>query len=114
MPAKIKKEDADKPAEEINLPSDNTLTFTFNPTIVIIILIILVAGGLLFYLRSVLIAAYVNDKPISRLSIIERLEKQGGKRELEMLINQTLIEADAQKRKIDISEREIDKRFNLI
>lgn len=85
-----------------------------NKSYVIIVLVVLAIAGFLFFFKSYLIAASVNGKLISRLGIIKRLEKQGGKKELDVAISQTLIEQEAQKRKIIISMSDIDKQYTLI
>ncbi len=100
--------------EESNDFSNKSFTFAFNRSYLIIIVTILAVTGLLFFFKNYLIAASVNGKPISRLGIINRLEKQGGKKELDMEIDQTLIDQEAQKRKIAISSNDIDKQYNLI
>jgi len=50
--------------------------------ITIIIVILLIAA---FQLKGLFIAAMVNGEPISRLTIIKELEKQGGKQALSSL-----------------------------
>ncbi|PIZ50124.1 hypothetical protein COY29_00400, partial [Candidatus Woesebacteria bacterium CG_4_10_14_0_2_um_filter_39_14] len=40
----------------------------------------------LYLLRSLIFAAWVNGRPVSRLSLTRALEKQGGKQVLEGLI----------------------------
>ena len=107
-------ENNQKPIEESDDSSNHTFTFAFNRSYLIIIVVILVIVGLLFFFKNILIAANVNGKPISRLDIIKRLEKQGGKKELDTVISQMLIEQEAQKRKIVISSNDIDKQYNLI
>lgn len=114
MPTRKNTDDNRKPIEESNDSSNNSFIFAFNRSYLIIIVVILFIAGFLFFFKSIFVAAYVNGKPISRLDIIKRLEKQGGKRELDMIIDQTLIEQEAQKRKIIISSNDIDKQYNLI
>lgn len=97
-----------------NTEDNYSFTFAFNRSYLIIIVVMLVIAGFLFFSKSIFIAAYVNGKPISRLDIIQRLEKQGGKKELDAVISQTLIEQEAQKRKIVISSNDIDKQYNVI
>lgn len=68
--------------------------------------------GVLFILKGLFIAAVVNGQPISRLSVISELEKQGGKKTLESLIVKTLILQEGQKQGIKIEQKEIDSRVN--
>jgi len=114
MPRRKNTENNHKPTEEANDSSNNSFTFAFSRSYLIIIVVVLAIAGLLFFFKSYFIAANVNGKPISRLNIIGRLEKQGGKKELDVVIDQTLIEQEAQKRKIVISNNDINKQYNLI
>ena len=59
-------------------------------------------GGKLFF------AASVNGRLISRFSVIKSLEKQGGKTTLDTIILKTLINQEAKKRKVDVTEKELD------
>ena len=70
----------------------------------LIIAAVLVVGGLVFYYKDLLVAATVNGSPISRLAMIRQLEKSAGKNMLEDLITKKLINDEAAKRRISISE----------
>lgn len=71
-------------------------------------LIIVIVFGLLYYFRGLFIVALVNGQPISRITVVQTLEKRNGKQALEALITQTLIQQEAQKRNIDVSSAEIN------
>ena len=81
---------------------------------VFITLIIVIIAGLLFYFRGLFVAAIVNGEPITRLSLISQMEKKDGKQMLSTLITQTLILQEARKRKIDVSQQEIDADIKKI
>lgn len=70
----------------------------------IIIALILLA----FSFKGLFIVALVNGQPISRISLIQELEKQGGKQTLASLVNQTLILQEAKKKNIEVSQKEVD------
>ena len=70
----------------------------------LIIAAVLVVGGLVFYYKDILVAATVNGSPISRLAMIRQLEKSAGKNMLEDLITKKLINDEAVKARISISE----------
>lgn len=80
----------------------------------IILLVAVVFLAILFYFKSLFIAATVNGTPISRLAVIQRLEKATGKQTLDSLITKELLLQEAAKRKITISEQEIDKEIAKI
>jgi parvulin-like peptidyl-prolyl isomerase len=56
----------------------------------------------------------VNGRPISRLSVIKELEKQGGKQVLESIINKDLIEAELSKQKVSVTTEEINEELKKI
>ena len=77
----------------------------------LIIIALLVLG---FLFKELFVAALVNGQPILRLTVIQELEKQGGKQALSSLVNQTLILQEAKKRNINVSQEEIDKSSKQI
>ena len=82
-------------------------------TIVIGAVVILIFAGL-FFAKGIFIAATVDGSPISRLSVIKELEKQGGKQALESIINKKLIENELNKQKITADKEEVDKEIKKI
>lgn len=64
--------------------------------------------------RGVLIAATVNGEPISRISVITDLEKQGGKDALDTLINEVLIKQKAREALVDVTQADIDAKISEI
>jgi len=70
--------------------------------------------AILFYFKGLLVAATVDGKLISRLSVIRQLEKQGGKNALDSLIVEKLIENEAKKKGVVISNDEVDKEIKNI
>lgn len=71
-------------------------------------LVVIFIAVILFYFKGLFVVALVNGVPITRLSIIQELEKQGGKQTLSSLVNQTLILQEAKKKNIEVSQKEID------
>ena len=76
-----------------------------------LIIVLLILG---FLLKGLFIVALVNGQPITRLALIQELEKQGGKQTLSALVNQTLILQEAKKKKIEVSQEEIDRSAKQI
>ena len=77
-----------------------------------VVLVLLVA--LAYSNKGLLIAAMVNDSPISRLSVIQELEKQSGKQVLEALITKKLIAAEMEKNKIVVKSTVVDGEIKKI
>ncbi len=74
----------------------------------ILVLVMVILALLLYRFKSVFIAATVNSAPISRLAVVQELEKQGGKSILDNLITNALILQEAKKEKVVITQPEID------
>ena len=81
--------------------------------------VLLVAGlvalaAFLYFFRGLFVAAVVNGQPVSRLAIVKEAEKQSGKQALDNLVRNTLIEQEAQKQKVTVSEKEIDAEVKKV
>lgn len=81
---------------------------------IIVFLIVLILTGLAYFLKGQFIVATVNGQPIWRSTLINELEKQGGKQTLEGLITKTLIFQEAKKQKVNVSEEEIGQEIKKI
>ncbi|MCR4330711.1 MAG: SurA N-terminal domain-containing protein, partial [Patescibacteria group bacterium] len=68
-----------------------------NKKTAILVIVIGLTLALLFYGKGVFVAATVNGSPISRLSVVQQLEKEGGKNTLDSLITERLIESEVKK-----------------
>lgn len=86
----------------------STLPTKVNKSYVVLGIILVLAAAAIFGLRSYLVAALVNGQPISRLSVIKETEKQAGKQALDNLVRNTLIEQEAKKEKVSVTDKEID------
>lgn len=84
-----------------------------NPRVFVLFIIIIIVG-LLFYFKGLFVAAVVNGESITRLSLISQMEKKDGRQMLSTLVTQTLISQEAKKRKIDVSQQEIDADIKQI
>ena len=82
--------------------------FSFPKRYLLFVLVILAIGGVVYFGFRLFFAASVNGRLISRFSVIKSLEKQGGKTTLDTIILKALINQEAKKRKIDVTEKELD------
>lgn len=80
----------------------------FIPLIIIVLII------LAFLFKGLFVAALVNGEPITRLSVISELEKQGGKQALSSLVNQALILQEAKRKNVQATQAEIDASLKQI
>ncbi len=83
-------------------------------TVLFAVIIITGVLALLFTFKGLFIAAIVNGEPISRISIVKTLEKQGGKAVLDSLVTKKLISQEVKKGNITISQSDIDQEINKI
>lgn len=74
---------------------------------------ILILGLVYFSVRFLLVAS-VNGQLVSRLTVIKELEKQAGKKTLDVVILKLLINQEANKRKIIVSQKDIDAEIGKI
>lgn len=81
---------------------------------IIIAVIVFVVLSSLFLLKNFLTAATVNGESLYRINLISELEKQEGKKVLEGMITQKLIEQEAKKQKIVIGNKDIDAEIKKI
>lgn len=88
----------------IVISKKNLLTFT------VIILILAIA----YTNRGLVVAAMVNGSPVSRLAVIESLEKSSGKQALNTLITKKVIADEVRKRGITVTEDEIEAGIKYI
>lgn len=78
-------------------------------TIIAVLVIIL-----LLTIKGFFIAAIVNGQPITRISVIKELERQGGKATLESLVTRTIITQEGRKRNITLTQNDIDQELKKI
>lgn len=104
-----------KTAEKTN---SATLTSKFpvkiNKLQALILIAILVVIGILYNFKSLFIVATVNGEPISRISIVKELEKQGGKQTLNSLITKTLVLQEAKKQNVTVSNDEVNNELKKV
>lgn len=103
--------------EPTNKISDIAKRFNFfkmNKLTTLFVIFALAVIGTLFYFKSLFIAATVNGVPISRLSVIGELEKNSGQQALDIIITKKLIEAEASKTGVTVSQEDIDAEIKTI
>lgn len=78
------------------------------PTVVVVIVL------LLGTFRGQFVVATVNGHQISRIDLIKELEKKDGKAVLETLVTEQLILQESDKRKVTVSDAEVNKEISTI
>lgn len=80
----------------------------------IIALVIIILGILLYMFRGLFIVAMVNGQPITRLQLIQDLEKQYGKQALNTLVTKALIQQEAKKQGVSVSDKDVQDEIKKI
>lgn len=78
----------------------------------IIIACVIVVGALIFTYKDLFIAATVNGSPISRLAVIHELESRSGKSVLDNIIVEKIVDNEARKKEIRVSDDEVNAEIN--
>lgn len=99
--------------QNIQQPADKKSVKT-NKKTAIAIVIILILAALGYFSKGLLIAATVDGSPISRLAVIQRLEKTSGKSLLDSLITEKLIQNEAKAKKIVVTDSEVSDAIKKI
>jgi hypothetical protein len=86
----------------------------FTRKILLTVFLPIVVLLVLYLSRSLIIAAWVNGRPVFRYSVTRELEKQGGKQVLAGLIEKSLVASEAKKNNITVSQSDIDAQIKSI
>lgn len=89
-------------------------TKTLPRKIILILVIVAIVAIIAFINKGLLLAAMVNNTPITRFSIISELEKTSGKKTLESVITKTLILQEASKEKVSVTKEEVASEMKKI
>lgn len=88
--------------------------FMLTPIATALIAGIMIAVTLGYLYRGIFIAATVDGTPVSRLSVIKELEKQGGAQALDTLITDVLLEKEFATLGVEVSVEDIDAEIKKI
>ena len=81
---------------------------------IIILVVALTVLALAYFYKGLFIVATVNGSPISRLSVIEKMEKTSGKQILDGLVTQKLVLGELDNRKIYATNEEVADELKKI
>lgn len=79
----------------------------------IILLLLLIAAGV-YYFKNYYAVAYVNGTPITRMELNKEMSKRYGKQTIDVLVNRVIIEQEARKRNIKVSDKEVNDEISKI
>ncbi len=98
--------------EEQQKPEKKSIKISIKTIIIVVVIIAL--GALVYIYKGLFVAAIVDGSPISRLTIIKKLEKASGKSLLESFITEKLVQNEANAKKIVVSDDEINTEIKKI
>jgi hypothetical protein len=79
-----------------------------------VLILVLVLLALLYAIKGWVVAAVVDGKPITRYSLIKQLEQEQGKQALETTIDRILVEKEAKRQKLSVSDAEVSSEIKKI
>jgi hypothetical protein len=85
-----------------------------NKNILVLAVFLVLLGVFLYFSKSLFVVAMVNGKPITRFSLIQQLEKTNGKTALESLINATLIQQEAKKEGVVVTDADVESELEKV
>lgn len=78
-----------------------------SPKTMTIGVLVVLALVILYRFKGVFVVAMVNGQPVSRLSVIQKLEKRGAQNVLDSIVVEKLVEQEAAKQRVSITKDEI-------
>jgi parvulin-like peptidyl-prolyl isomerase len=78
------------------------------------ILLFILIGVFVYVYRALFVAVVVNGQPIARWTVVREAEKQSGSQALNTLIRNTIIQQEAKRQNITVSDKEIDDEIKKV
>lgn len=102
-------------AKVINAPEKKVVDSPKIRKAYVVLAIVILGIALIAYkYRGLFVAASVNGQPISRIAVVKESEKQSGKQTLSNLVRNTLIEQEAKKQNVTVTDKEIDTEIKRV
>lgn len=103
-----------KPASSISSPTNASEPFRVRKSYVVFLVILAILAVLIVRYKGLVVAAVVNGNPIYRVNVIKETEKQAGKQTINNLVRNSLIEQEAKKQNITVTDKEIDDEIKKV
>ena len=85
-----------------------------NKNSVSVVILVVLLFSVFYYYKGLFISATVNGKPITRIQVIKDLEKRSGDQALDSLITRSLINQEAAKKGIKVTNQDLDAEISKI
>ncbi len=92
----------------------NGTSFRIRKSYIIFLAVIAVLATLIVRYKGLVVAAVVNGNPIYRVNVVKETEKQAGKQTINNLVRNSLIEQEAKKQNITVTDKEIDDEIKKV
>src|SRR5690554_6341594 len=89
-------------------------SFFSNPKVIIGLIVVALLALAVWQMKSLFVAAMVNNEPITRLELLDELEKTYGSQVLDNMVSQKLVEQEAKNRGVSVSDEELNTRIDEI
>lgn len=103
-----------RPFEEPETAEGKQERRTIRAGVMLIALAIIGIGVIAYYGKGIVVAATVDGRPISRLAVIEELERSAGQKTLNSLIDERLIKAEIAKHDLAVTDAEVEEEIKRI
>lgn len=87
------------------------MAFKIRKLYVIIVLALIAAGLLLYAGRGLFVVALINGQPLTRVGVAAELEKMYGTQAMDFLIVKNLVEQEAEKKRVSVTDEEVEKEL---
>jgi len=88
--------------------------FVKNKNLISLVVLILLLFSVFYYYKGLFISATVNGKPITRIQVIRDLEQRSGAQALDSLITKSLINQEAAKKGVNVTDQNIEEEIAKI
>ena len=98
----------------VKTPTDGGRSVKIHRSTVFVVIGILIVAFVLYYGRGLFVAAVVNGQPVSRLSLVKEAERESGKQAMAMLVRNALVEQEASRQNVKVSDKELADQIKTI
>ncbi len=78
------------------------------------LVVLLILGAILYYSRSLFFAGFVNGSPITRIELVQEMEKVAGQQTLDSIVMKKIILQEANKKGVKVTDEVIQAEIDTI
>lgn len=111
---KVVKKVVKEVSEPVVIPEEPMYAKFLTPRWVAIICAVVVLAGILYLNKGLIVAGMVNNRPIWRWDVENRMVSRYGKQTVDELVNENLLQAEARKRNVSVTSKDVDEKISQI